>query len=129
MNNYLKTLIASLGEALQQEEAVTEYNAAKEAYMNDTEITAAVSEYNVQRMLLDEQRAAENVDAALIESMESRIKALYDKIMNASSMKNLARCENNLNALLNEVNAEIMSYVIPDTGSCSGDCHSCGGCH
>ncbi len=129
MDNYLKILIQNLGEALCREEAVTEYNAAREAYVSDTEITAAVSEYNVQRMLLDEQRAAENVDTALVESMESRIKALYDKIMNAETMKNLARCENNLNALLNEVNSEIMSFVLPDTGSCSGDCHSCGGCH
>lgn len=129
MDNYLKTLIANLGEALQQDSAVVEYNAAREVYSNDTEITGAVSEYNVQRMLLDEQRAAEEPDTVLIESMENRINALYEKIMGAESMKNLARCENNLNALLNEVNAEIMSYILPETGSCSGDCHSCGGCH
>ncbi len=129
MDNYLKTLIATLGEALQQDSAVVEYNAAREAYGNDTEITGAVNEYNVQRMLLDEQRAAAEPDEVLLKSMEERIQVLYEKIMAAESMKELARCENNLNALLNEVNAEIMSYIIPQSDSCSGDCHSCGGCH
>ncbi len=129
MDNYLKALIANLGEALREDSAVLEYNAARDAYNADAEISAAVNMYNVQIAMLDQQRAEEHPDEALIASMEASIKELYEKIMASPGMKNLTRCENNLNALLSEVNAEIMSYILPESGSCSGDCHSCGGCH
>lgn len=129
MDNYLKTLLGSFGEALKEDETVKAYNAAREAYMNDVEITSAVSEYNVQRMLLEEQQLKEDADQNLIDSMNSRVSALYEKIMNAESMKNLAIAEDKVNALMNEINNEIMGYIVPQTESCGGDCGHCHGCH
>jgi len=128
MDNYLKTLLENFGEALHNEVVVQKYLAARDAYANDTDMTGAVSEYNVQRMLLEEQKTSENPDEVLISSMETRVNALYEKIMASESMKNLAVAENKLNELLNEINQTIMSYIVPES-SCSGDCHSCHGCH
>ncbi len=130
MDNYLKTLLDTFGAALKESDAVLEYTSAREAYMADTEITAAVSEYNVQRMLLEEQQIKPDADATLVESIEARVNALYDKIMASDNMKNLAAAENKLNALLAEINKELMGYIVPDSGeSCGGDCHHCHGCH
>lgn len=130
MNNYLQTLLDSFGQALKEDETVKEYLAAREAYKNDVEITSAVSEYNVQRMLLEEQQLKEDADQNLIDSMTGRINTLFEKIMNAESMKALSAAEDKLNTLLTEVNNAIMSYVIPESGeSCGGDCHHCHGCH
>lgn len=128
MDNYLKALLDNFGEALRNEVVVQEYLAAREAYIADTDMTGAVSEYNVQRMLLEEQKTTENPDEALIQSMETRVNALYEKIMASESMKALAVAENKLNELLNEVNQTIMSYIMPES-SCSGDCSGCHGCH
>lgn len=128
MDNYLKALLDNFGEALRNEVVVQEYLAAREAYIADTDMTGAVSEYNVQRMLLEEQKTTEGADENLIKSMETRVNALYEKIMASESMKALAVAENKLNDLLNEVNQTIMSYIMPES-SCSGDCHSCHGCH
>lgn len=130
MDNYLKTLLESFGEALKESDVVVEYTTAREAYMQDTEITAAVSEYNVQRMLLDEQQMKPDADGNLVDSIQSRVNVLYDKIMGSDNMKRLAAAENGLNALLAEINKEIMSYIIPDSGEdCGGDCSHCHGCH
>lgn len=129
MDNYLNALLDNLGMALQNEPVVVEYLEAKKAYMEDTETASAVSEYNVQRMLLEEQQLQSEQDSVLIESIESRTKVLYEKIMAAESMKKLAVAENKLNELLNEINHKIMSFIIPESNSCSGDCHSCHGCH
>ena len=130
MDNYLKTLLDTFGTALKEADAVVEYTAAREAYMQDTEVTAAVNEYNVQRMLLEEQQIKPDADATLIESIEARVNKLYEKIMASVNMKRLAAAENQLNALLAEINKEIMGYIIPDSGeSCGGDCHHCHGCH
>lgn len=129
MDNYLNALLDNLGMALQNEPVVVEYLEAKKAYMEDTETASAVSEYNVQRMLLEEQQLQGEQDSVLIESIESRTKVLYEKIMAAESMKKLAVAENKLNELLNEINHKIMSFIIPESNSCSGDCHSCHGCH
>ncbi len=130
MDNYLQTLLDNFGKALQEEKVVVEYTEARKAYIEDTEITGAVSEYNVQRMLLEEQQLKEDADTVLIESIQSRVNVLYEKIMAADSMKRLAVAENKLNELLNDINKALMSYIVPDSGeSCSGDCHSCHGCH
>lgn len=129
MNNYLETMLRNFGEALQQEDAVKEYLAAKEIYSKDVEVIAAVNEYNVQRMLLQEQRSKEDADQNLIDSMTGRIDALYDKITSCESMKKLGEAEEKLNALLTEINNMIMSYVVPESDSCGGDCHHCHGCH
>lgn len=130
MDNYLQTLLDNFGKALQNEPVVVEYTEARKAYTEDTETAGAVNEYNVQRMLLEEQQLKDEKDSVLIESIESRVKVLYEKIMAAESMKRLAVAENKLNELLNEINHALMSYIVPDSGeSCSGDCHSCHGCH
>ncbi len=131
MDNYLQTLLDNFGKALQNEPVVAEYTEARKAYVEDTEITAAVNEYNVQRMLLDEQQLKEDRDETLINSIQSRVNALYDKIMASEKMKTLAVAENRLNELLGEINKALMSYVVPDSGDggCTGDCHSCHGCH
>lgn len=129
MNNYLETMLRNFGEALQQEDEVKEYLAAKEIYSKDVEVIAAVNEYNVQRMLLQEQRSKEDADQNLIDSMTGRIDALYDKITSCESMKKLGEAEEKLNALLTEINNMIMSYVVPESDSCGGDCHHCHGCH
>lgn len=129
MDNYLNTLLENFCEALANDVVVAEYKEAREAYVNDTEMTGAVNEYNVQRMLLDEQLTKEDRDEALINSMQTRVNQLYEKLMASDSMKNLAVAENKLNELLNEVNQKIMSYIVPQSDSCGGDCGHCHGCH
>ena len=52
MNDKLQSLLEQVGAEIQNEEAVVKYNAAKKAYIEDVEITSAVSEYNVQRFVL-----------------------------------------------------------------------------
>lgn len=130
MDNYLKTLLDNFGEAIKDNEAVVEYTKAREAYMKDADISCAVSEYNVQRMLLEEQQLNPEADANLIESMEQRVNELYEKIINSDTMKALTVAENKLNALLAEINKVIMSYIVPESeDNCGGDCSHCHGCH
>ena len=128
MDNYLKTLVASLGEAIKNDPVAAEYLAAKEEYSADAEIAGAVSEYNVQRMLLEEQKAAAERDETLIASIEARVNVLYKKIMASDKMKALAVAENRMNELLGEVNRELMSCIVPGSGCGSGHEGGCGGC-
>lgn len=128
MDKYLKTLLDSFGEALKEDAVITEYNAAREEYLHDVKITAAVNEYNVQNQLLVEQQSKEDKDEALIASIEKRTAELYDLILANESMKRLSKAEIALNNLINEVNETLISYVSPES-SCSGSCSTCGGCH
>lgn len=129
MNNYLKTLLDSFGEALKEEAAIVEYNAAREEYAHDTATAAALNEYNVQRQLLAEQEEKDDKDSLLIASIDKRVSELYNQIVSAESMKRLSDAEAALNELLNEINSSLMSYIMPNSGSCGGSCSSCGGCH
>jgi len=129
MDNYLRTLVTSLGEAIGNDPVAADYLAAKAAYSADAELASAVSEYNVQKMLLDEQLRAEERDEPLIESIEARVNVLYQKIMDSGKMKALSVAENRLNELLGEINRTLMSYITPESGGCgSGGCAGCRGC-
>lgn len=128
MNESLQKLTEALGEALRRESTVAEYAAAKKAYSEDSATVSCVSEYNVQKMLLENEQIQKGGDKALAESVNARIRALYDRISSAESMKRLTKAENELNTLLNEVNAKLMSYVLPES-DCTGNCQSCSGCH
>jgi len=130
MDNYLKTLVTSLGEAIQNDPVAAEYLAAKAEYSADAELGAALAEYNVQKMLLDEQRRASEKNETLIESIEDRANLLYTKIMDSDKMKNLAVAESRMNELLNEINRVLMSYITPERGGggCGSSGGGCGGC-
>lgn len=128
MDKYLKTLLDSFGEALKEDPVITEYNSAREEYLHDVKITAAVNEYNVQNQLLMEQQSKEEKDEALIASIEKRTNELYELILANDAMKRLSKAEIALNNLINEINETLISYVTPES-SCSGSCSTCGGCH
>ncbi len=130
MNENTRNAIIALADAIEQDEVVANYKAAKENFDNDETLSTKINEYTVQRMIFEKTSAEENPDEELLKQIDNRMKELYEEVMANPVMVALANAENELNGLLNDLNTEIQSRIIPESEhSCGGDCSACGGCH
>lgn len=129
MNEKLYSLLAELGEQLKESDEVKEYAAAREEYSADRGISEKVAEYNVQRMVYDQESSKDEKDTLLIEQIKARMDALYDEITSNSVMKRYIAAEDGVNRLFGEINRVLQGYVVPESEQgCGGDCGSCAGC-
>lgn len=130
MNEKLYSLLAELGEQLKESDEVKEYAAAREEYSADRGISEKVAEYNVQRMVCDQESSKDEKDTLLIEQIKARMDALYDEITSNPVMKRYIAAEDGVNRLFGEINHVLQGYVVPESEQgCGGDCGSCAGCH
>ena len=118
-------LAAQLGQAIKADERVAKMNVAKEAYDNDEEIQKLMLEYNMQQIALGEEYKKETVDQNVISAIEARLDEIVAAVTANPNFINLNAAEEEVNALMQEVNSEI-TFQITGERPCSHDCSSCG---
>ncbi len=121
-----------LGKLIAQSDEVKAANAAKEAYENDKDVQAAITEYNAHNKALAEEYKRAEKDEALMTSIKNRIGELYNEIINSAVYQQYMAAQEGVGELMNLVNDEINFEVTgerPSASSCTGNCSSCGGCH
>ncbi|MBR4087217.1 MAG: YlbF family regulator [Clostridia bacterium] len=119
-----------LGALLQSSEQVQKYNAAKAAYEQDEEAQKLIKEFNLHRMTMMTLSSGEDADETRIAEVEERIKAVYGKIMECESMKNMQETGKAVEEMMGQVNGVLSFYITgEEPQSCTHDCSTCGGCH
>ncbi len=118
-------LAAELGKAIKADERITKMNEAREAYEKDEDLQKLMLEYNVQQTALAEEYKKEQVDPAIIESIEARLDAIVKEVTEKDVFVKLNEANEAVNALMQAVNGEI-EYNITGQRPCTHDCHSCG---
>ena len=119
-----------LGALLQSSEQVQKYNAAKAAYEQDEETQKLIKEFNLHRMTMMTLSSGEDADETRIAEVEERIKAVYGKIMECESMKNMQETGKAVEEMMGQVNGVLSFYITgEEPQSCTHDCSTCGGCH
>ncbi|MBQ7970726.1 MAG: YlbF family regulator [Clostridia bacterium] len=119
-----------LGSLLQSSEQVQKYNAAKAAYEQDEEAQKLIKEFNLHRMTMMTLSSGEDADETRIAEVEERIKAVYGKIMECESMKNMQETGKAVEEMMGQVNGVLSFYITgEEPQSCTHDCSTCGGCH
>ena len=130
MTDKMTSLVNDLGEAMRVSGQVKEHLAARDAYASDRAISEKVAEYNVQRMVYEQESAKDEKDTLLLDQIRMRMDALYEEITENAVMKRYVAAEDGVNALFGEINRVLQSFVIPEEEhSCGGDCGHCAGCH
>ena len=130
MTDKMTSLVNDLGEELRESAEVREYLAALDAYAADRAISDKVAEYNVQRMVYEQESAKDEKDTLLLDQIQKRMDDLYGEITENDVMKRYVAAEDGVNTLFGEINRILQSFVIPEEEhSCGGDCGHCGGCH
>ncbi len=121
-----------LGEALAKESAVITFNAAKQAYDADGELSAMLAEYRTARTLLGELYAkpeSTEEEARSADALNTRVAELTDAIRSHPVYRALEEAQGAVNELMAAVNADLSFYAFGETPGCSHDCSHCSGCH
>ena len=120
----------ALGQAIKESPELVAYFEAKKAYDTDAHLQSLMFEYEAQRKILGSVFAREEeTDPALITSIRDRIQALAGEIVAIPTYREFEDAKKGVNALMEQVNAEISAAIFGvRPSSCTHDCSTCSGC-
>lgn len=120
-------LAAKLGQAIKADSRIAKMNEAREAYEKDEKIQALMMEYEAQQNALAEAYKLDPVDSAVIAAIEGRLQGIVAEVTTSESFVNINKAQEEVNALMQEVNEEIEFQITGVRPSCTHDCSTCGG--
>lgn len=120
-------IAAMLGETIKKDERLVALKKAEEAYNTDSKLQTLMVEYNAQNTALTEEYKKPEKDQEFIKRIEHRLNELYHEITENPIMTAYMQAQEAVNALMEEVNAEI-TYHVTGERPCTHDCSTCGGC-
>ncbi len=119
-----------LGLRMKQEQIAQRFIKARDAYTASEELRTAFAEYNVQRMVLQEEANKEEIDNELVKRIDTRIDELFEFITKHPLYAEMEAAQDALNTELKKVMDTITAQITGVEGeSCTHDCSTCGGCH
>ena len=125
-------LAHALGLEIAQSEEIKNLEAAKAEFQTDEALQNKMSEYEAERMLLGQEFAKDpsEADQKAIADLRARIEQLSSEIGSDPKYIKFAEAQRAMNALMNDVNAEIKYCITGERPSdCTHDCSTCKGCH
>ncbi|MBR2987041.1 MAG: YlbF family regulator [Clostridia bacterium] len=126
----IKEMATMLGMRMKQENEAQRFLNAREAFNGSVELRTAFSEYNVQRMLLEQEANKEEIDNELVKRIDARVDELFEIITHHPIYVELEEAQNALNEALKTVMDTITAAITGEEPSgCTHDCSTCGGCH
>ena len=128
--------VRELGKAIQQDERFVRYAKARLANDSDTELQAAIGDFNITRMELDRELNEENKDEVKVAELNEKLRGVYAKIMSAPAMVEYNTAKAEVDTMVGEINTIISKCLDGEdpetceaTSACTGSCSTCGGCH
>ena len=129
-NKTIFELAAELGKTLKEDARIIALDKAREAFEADADVAALMTEYEVQQNAIHEEAMKEERSEDVLNAIQDRIEAIYNKITESENYKALEAAQNEVNALMEAVNNTITFNITGEEPSaCTHDCSSCGGCH
>ncbi len=124
-----------LGKAIQEDARYKAYVKASEANEKDDALKANIETFNELRMKINDEIQKPEKDEVLLATLDNEIKTLYGEIMATPAMAAFNEAKQELDVLLNHVNAIISGSCdgknpdeIDEVAACGGSCSSCAGC-
>lgn len=103
--------------------------AAEDAASQDEAIVAAVAHYNELHQQIEDISLQESPDFDQMGALTREIEAVQEEIQALPLAAAMRAARQDFTSMMQAVNAELSKLLSPGgASSCSGDCHSCGGC-
>ena len=124
-------LAHQLGMEIAKSDEIKALNETKNAFDSDAELQALMSEYEADRVLLGQEfsKKESEIDEKAIADLRARIEELTREISKNPVYIAFANAQQNMNALMANVNAEIKFCITGERDNCTHDCSTCSGCH
>ncbi len=132
MRNTIIEKAQELGTLIAESEEKAKATAAADKMNNDEEAVMLLQKYNENRKAALEKMRGKNPSKEELEEFKTYIQSEFEKIAKNSLISEYIEANKNFDTLVQQVNA-VLSYFITgqenESGSCSGSCSTCGGCH
>ncbi len=116
-----------LGEMIQNSEEMKAYKAAEAAQQADEATQEHMKEFNLNRLNL--ARDMQSGKLSREDAIEKNNKAFDELCEKAPLIREYVDAKAKFDELVNRVNSIINFYITGQTGDCTHDCSTCGGCH
>lgn len=120
-----------LGQMLSESDEFKALKGAEEMQLADPDAQELMMEYATVRERLGNRASAEGVSKEDLEDIQREAQQAFEKLMTNANIKRYIDASQSFKTLVDQVNAIIAFYVKGEeqSGGCSGNCSSCGGCH
>jgi len=120
-----------LGKMLSESDECKALKGAEELQLADPEAQELMMEYANKREELGQRASAENLTKEDFENIQKEADEAFKKLLTNANIKRYIEASGAFKTLVDQVNAIIAFYVKGEeqSGGCSGNCSSCGGCH
>jgi len=135
----LMEMAKQLGKALQQDERYLAFRGAAEKNDADEELQNLIAVFNQKRLDLGNEEDKAEHDEDRVKALGEEVRSVYSEIMRNENMVAYQGARAEFEQLLDGINRVIAISAAgqdPDkfdpaafSGSCSGDCSGCAGCH
>ncbi len=130
-------LARELGREIQKDERYLALQVARQTSDEDQELQNLIGEFNLKRMAINNEAGKPDRSDEKMKTLNEELRHCYAQIMMNPSMTAYNAAKEQMDALLQRVNAIISQSAEggdPDTAdyeesSCGGDCSGCSGCH
>ena len=118
---------SELGEMIQICEEMKAYKDAEARQASDEATQEHMKEFNMNRLNL--ARDMQNGKISREDAIEANNKAFEALCEKAPLVREYVDAKAKFDAVVNQVNSIINFYITGQTGDCTHDCSTCGGCH
>ncbi len=130
-------LAQKLGEAIAESDAVKTYKEMEEIYFESEDAQNAMQEYEDTRAKMTVKAKETGMTPESMQLFQQEMQTAMEKLMENKTVKEYLEAQSNFNDIFTKVNS-IIAYCVQGeeqnlatstSGSCSGNCGSCSGCH
>lgn len=124
-----------LGKELQKDERYIKYQLTVQECEEDKELQEMIGEFNLKKLALNHILNSADEDKSDMMLLDTQVRELYNRIMEAPSMKHFNEVKGEFDELIRGINTIITKSAAGqdpdeiDPYACSGDCSGCSGCH
>ena len=120
-----------LGQMLAECDEYKALKGAEDLQLADPAAQELMMEYATVREKLGQRASKEGATKEELESVQKEAQEAFEKLMTNANIKRYVEASQTFKTLIDQVNAIIAYFVKGEeqSGGCSGNCSSCGGCH
>ena len=120
-----------LGQMIAESDEFKALKGAEELQLQDPEAQELMIEYANRRDELSQKAAREDITKEEFEAIQKEMQDAFNKLCTNKNITRYIEANKEFSNLIGQVNSIIAYFVKGEeqSGGCSGNCSSCGGCH
>ena len=122
----------ALGMAIVESDVYKNMQTAEAAAMSNEEVSNAMARFIELKQLIGDEMQKQDADPVLLSNYGREMDEMQQKLNDMKLIEDMTSSRQRFSEMMTQVN-KILEFIITgevaQSGGCSGNCGSCGGCH